>query len=54
MYLSQQPEQTLYGNMPTENNTDEGRYRINYTFLMPLDERLASQIRTYYNLKTKN
>ncbi|WP_044285781.1 hypothetical protein [Mesomycoplasma ovipneumoniae] len=54
MYLSQQPEQTLYGNMPTENNTDEGRYQINYTFLMPLDERLASQIRTYYNLKTKN
>ncbi|EXU60996.1 hypothetical protein [Mesomycoplasma ovipneumoniae] len=54
MYLSQQPEQTLYGNMPTENNTDEGRYPINYTFLMPLDERLASQIRTYYNLKTKN
>ncbi|MDW2930677.1 hypothetical protein R7X80_02350 [Mesomycoplasma ovipneumoniae] len=54
MYLSQQPEQTLYGNIPTENNTDEGRYQINYTFLMPLDERLASQIRTYYNLKTKN
>ncbi|WP_337903907.1 hypothetical protein [Mesomycoplasma ovipneumoniae] len=54
MYLSQQPEQTLYGNIPTKNNTDEGRYRINYTFLMPLDERLASQIRTYYNLKTKN
>ncbi|MHA0261275.1 type 2 periplasmic-binding domain-containing protein [Mesomycoplasma ovipneumoniae] len=54
MYLSQQPEQTFYGNMPTENNTDEGRYQINYTFLMPLDERLASQIRTYYNLKTKN
>ncbi|MDW2923909.1 hypothetical protein [Mesomycoplasma ovipneumoniae] len=54
MYLSQQSEQTLYGNMPTENNTDEGRYQINYTFLMPLDERLASQIRTYYNLKTKN
>ncbi|WP_341492868.1 hypothetical protein [Mesomycoplasma ovipneumoniae] len=54
MYLSQQPEQTLYGNIPTKNNTDEGRYQINYTFLMPLDERLASQIRTYYNLKTKN
>ncbi|WP_069097866.1 hypothetical protein [Mesomycoplasma ovipneumoniae] len=54
MYLSQQPEQTLYGNMPTDTNTDEGRYQINYTFLKPLDERLASQIRTYYNLKTKN
>lgn len=54
MYLSQQSQQTLYGNMPTEDNVDEGRYSINYTFLKPLDEQLASQIRTYYNLKTKN
>ncbi|MXR22707.1 hypothetical protein [Mesomycoplasma flocculare] len=54
MYLSQQKQQTLYGNMPTKDNVDEGLYSINYTFLRPIDEQLASQIRTYYNLKIKN
>lgn len=54
IYLSQQKEQTLYGNMPTKDNENEGRYVVNYTFLKPIDEELASQIRTYYNLRTKN
>ncbi|CAT05281.1 Uncharacterised protein [Mesomycoplasma conjunctivae] len=54
IYLTQQEQQTLYGNMPTEDNIDEGRYNINYTFIKPFSERLESLIRTYYNLKTKS
>ncbi|MBG0730997.1 hypothetical protein [Mycoplasma sp. 'Moose RK'] len=54
IYLAQQKTQTLHGNLPTEENVDEGRYSISYTFLKPLDEQLSSQIRTYYNLQTKN
>lgn len=54
MYLTQQPEQTLRGNLPTEDNKDEGRYSLTYTFLKPIDEHLLSLIRTYYTLKTKH
>lgn len=53
IYLSQQPKQTVFGQRP-EDFPEDPTFDIHYSFIAPVDENLDSNIRTYYNMKTKS
>ncbi|WP_033161170.1 type 2 periplasmic-binding domain-containing protein [[Mycoplasma] collis] len=54
LYITQQEEQTKNGHFVDENTKKDDKYKLKYSFLYPVNELLESEIKTYYNLRTKN
>ncbi|MGY6172038.1 hypothetical protein ACW95P_01670 [Candidatus Mycoplasma pogonae] len=53
IYITQQPEQTVYGGQPTTDTDPADIYKVEYQSIKPISDKLRSEVISEYNLRTK-